>query len=90
MIDPSLVQGDHELELKFVDDRIFLNYWDSIHGNDVCVQIIDGKLMMFVYSPKEVEQAEVDGAEIEVFKQRELTVDQFVEAVKESIVHGKK
>lgn len=24
---------------------LFLNYWDSILGNDVCAKIIDGKLV---------------------------------------------
>ena len=50
------IQGGKELELKFVDEtRIYLNFWDSIHGNDVCCQIKDGKIVKFIYTPKEVE-----------------------------------
>lgn len=26
------------------DGRKFLNYWDWYHGNDVCCEVIDGKL----------------------------------------------
>lgn len=36
----------YRLELNCPDDRKFLNYWDSIHGNDVVCEIIDGKLML--------------------------------------------
>jgi len=27
------------------DDEIFLNYWDSIYGNDIVCHIIDGKII---------------------------------------------
>lgn len=40
----SQIQGKYELELNFVDDRIFLNYWDYKFGNDVVAEIIGGKL----------------------------------------------
>lgn len=86
----SQIQGEYPLELKFVDDRIFLNYWDSMHGNDVCVQIKDGILFKFVYTNKEVEESEVEGVEIEVFAQKELTFIRFIELVKESIKHAQK
>jgi hypothetical protein len=36
----------HTLELNCPDDRKFLNYWDSISGNDVVCEIVDGKLML--------------------------------------------
>lgn len=83
-----MIQGKYELELFFSDDRIFLNYWDSIHGNDVCVQIKDDKLLKFVYTPKEVEDSEVDGVDIDVLKQKEISLSAFLEAVKDSIKHS--
>ena len=36
----------HTLELNCPDDRKFLNYWDSISGNDVVCEIVDGKLFL--------------------------------------------
>lgn len=41
------MKGKYKLELNFVGDgKLFLNYWDSIHGNDVVAEIIDNKLFM--------------------------------------------
>ena len=35
-----------KLELNFVGDgRIFLNYWDSIHANDVIAEFKDNELI---------------------------------------------
>lgn len=37
------------LELKIngsPDNRIFLNFWDSVSANDVCCEIIKGKLIL--------------------------------------------
>lgn len=28
----------------------YINYWDNIHGNDICCQIIDGKLFISEYN----------------------------------------
>lgn len=40
------LKGKYEIELNIVGDgRVFLNYWDWAHGNDVVAEIIDGKLM---------------------------------------------
>ena len=34
-----------KLELiKYEDGETFLNYWDNIHGNDICTEIKDGKI----------------------------------------------
>jgi hypothetical protein len=45
LTDPKLL-GKHKLELSYIGDgRVFLNFWDWAHGNDVCVQIIDGHLV---------------------------------------------
>jgi len=30
--------------LIFENGETFLNYWDTIHGEDVCVEIIDGNI----------------------------------------------
>ena len=85
------VQGDYPLEVKFVDGkRVYLNFWDSIHGNDVCCQIKDGKIFKFVYSPAQVEADEVkDKSEIEdVFEQKEISLTEFLELVQTSILEG--
>ena len=83
------IQGGHELELKFVDKtRIYLNFWDSIHGNDVCCQIKDGKIFKFIYSPKEVEEYELeDEPKIDnVFEEQEISLNEFIELVQLSVL----
>ena len=85
-----MIQGEYNIELKFVDNRVYLNYWDMIKGNDVCCQIKDGKLYRFVYTPKEVEDSEVDGIDIDALAQKEISLSRFVELVKESITHQNK
>lgn len=85
------VHGDYPLEVKFVDEtRVYLNFWDAIHGNDVCCQIKDGKIFEFVYSPAQVEADEVkDNSEIEdVFEQKEISLTEFLELVQTSILEG--
>ena len=38
-------RGKYSIELHVVGDgRTFLNFWDYVHGNDVCVQVVDGSL----------------------------------------------
>lgn len=32
------------LELNFSQNGIFLNYWDSLHGNDVCAKLLDNDI----------------------------------------------
>ena len=76
------IQGEYQLELKFVDDRVFLNYWDWAHGRDVCVQIKDGKLLQFIYSQDEIE---AEDFEENTFEQKELTITDLVDQIKESI-----
>jgi hypothetical protein len=44
-IEKKEIEGSCSIELKFVGDgRIFLNYWDIFHGNDVTVELVDGSL----------------------------------------------
>jgi len=33
-----------KLELNFCDAGVFLNYWDSFHGNDLCCKVQGDKL----------------------------------------------
>src|SRR5689334_13610823 len=33
------------IEIKFVHDKIFLNYWDILHGRDIVCEVLDGKLI---------------------------------------------
>lgn len=83
------IQGGQALELKFVDKtRIYLNFWDSIHGNDVCCQIKDGKIFKFIYSPKEVEEDELeDEPKIDdVFEEKEISLNEFIELVQLSVL----
>jgi hypothetical protein len=43
-----------ELELVISDDKKFINYWDYLHGNDVCCRIIDNKLILMGDEEKEI------------------------------------
>ena len=56
------------------DGRKFLNYWDYMHGNDVCCQIIDGKLF-------DVER-DSKGNEL---KYKEVTLAEFIARVEEVV-----
>ncbi len=49
----NLPEGKHNLEINIVGDgRAFLNFWDYVHGNDVVVEIHQGKLW---YTPPDEE-----------------------------------
>ena len=76
------IQGEYQLELKFVDDRVFLNYWDWANGKDVCVQIKDGKLLKYIYTEADTEKADFEG---NLMEQKEITITEFVDQVKDSI-----
>jgi hypothetical protein len=44
--DKELV-GKEKLEINMVGDgRVYLNFWDWAHGNDVIVQIVNDKLLL--------------------------------------------
>lgn len=65
------LEGKHKIELNIVGDgRIFLNYWDWAHGNDVVCEFRDGKLLKCL--PDDDSEQEISFAE-------------FVESVKDSI-----
>lgn len=84
----NIIQGDFPLELRFVDkNRVYLNFWDSINANDVCCQIKDGKIFKFDYTTKEIEADEIlDNPKIkDVFKQTEITLNDFLISVQKSI-----
>lgn len=67
------IRGKYKLELNFPGDgRCFLNFWDSIYGNDVVIEIINGVL--------EYTDHDVDG---EFY--REISFKEFIELVKQSI-----
>lgn len=64
----------YQIELNCIDGQKFLNYWDSIHGNDVVCAIVDGKLILDDDNAKEitidefidlVEQTSTEGDEID-------------------------
>lgn len=38
--------GEYSLEINSVGDGVvYINFWDSIHGNDVVAEIKDGKII---------------------------------------------
>lgn len=63
-------QGKHSLELNFVGDGVFLNFWDYMHGEDVVVEIKNGKLIFTDYETKE---------------EKEIDFNEYLEKVKQSI-----
>lgn len=69
------IRGKYELELNFPGDgRVFLNFWDYAHGNDVVAEMKEGKLFLVN-----------DGQGKEV----ETSFEQFCEKVKQSITDRK-
>lgn len=54
------------------DGSQYLNYWDYLHGDDVCCDVIDGKLYKSSYGE--------DGKEL---PKVELTLPEFIKAVEE-------
>ena len=82
LIKDETLQGKYQIELKFVDDRVFLNYWDWKSSKDVCTQIIDGKIKLFVYSEDEVNDDDFDE---DAFEQKEVSITEFIGLVKKSI-----
>ena len=71
-----------ELELNLPDTRKFLNFWNWSNGDDICCEIIDGKLMLSQYDdnskklpPKEISLIEfIDMVEVrmkEIIKHHE-------------------
>ncbi len=68
------LEGKHRLELNYPGDgRLFLNYWDWAHGNDVCCEVVDGRLMKPNYDG--------DGE----LPSTEITFNEFLALVEESI-----
>ena len=59
-----------ELELIIDDDgENFINYWDYIHGYDVCCRIVNGKLIIM----------ELDDIE------REITFEDYINIIEQHI-----
>lgn len=77
--------GSYQLELKCNGDRTFLNFWDSAQGNDVCVQVKDGKLFQFVYSEDEIEHEEFDIDNENPMEQKEISLQDFIKQIETSI-----
>ena len=56
-----------KLELNVVgEDRIYLNYWDTAHGLDVTAQIKGDKLMQFVHSETDAQEADDPMEQVEI------------------------
>ena len=84
------IQGDYPLELKFVDDnRVYLNFWDMVHGKHINCQIKGDKIYKFNHSSTEIEADELlDKPLIEdVFKQTEISLTEFLELIQKSIAN---
>jgi len=86
------IQGDYPLEVRFVDEtRVYLNFWDMTHGNDVCCQIKDGKLFKFVHNANDIETDMMrDESQIEDHLElKEISLNEFLELVQSSILQTK-
>lgn len=57
------------LELNFFEGKVFLNYWDALHGNDVMCEVVDGQLLLVFEGKGEIEEP--------------IALDKFIELVKE-------
>ena len=64
-----------KIELNFPDERIFLNYWNALDGDDVICEIVNGKLML---SQRDEEANELPA--------KEITIIEFIEMVRERII----
>lgn len=65
------IEGKYNLELNFPGDgRCFLNFWDSIHGNDVVAEI--GEDHMYYQAPGDPHPYRIN-------------IGRYIELVKESI-----
>ena len=64
-----------KIELNFPDERIFLNYWNALDGDDVICEIVSGKLMLNQYDEESNE-----------LPAREITIIEFIEMVRERII----
>ena len=63
------------IEINFPDERIFLNYWNALDGDDVICEIVNGKLMLT--------QRDFEGNELRAI---EITIVEFIEMVRERII----
>lgn len=77
-------QGDFNLNLRFVDDRVYLNYFDVMKGNDVCCQVKDGQLLLFKYTELEVEEEDFPD-DADTLEMSPISLDTFIELIRQSI-----
>lgn len=82
------IVGRYDLELKCNGDRTFINFWDSAHGNDVCVQFKDGKFFQFIDTEEEIEHKEFDLETQNSMGQKEITFEDFILQIQTSIKEG--
>jgi hypothetical protein len=80
------IQGDFPLQLRFVDDRVFLSFFNTEEGSgdDVPCQVKDGKLMKFVHTDESCWGAE------DPFEQVEISLPEFIDLIKNSILKNQK
>jgi len=64
-----------QIELNMPDDRIFLNFWNAINGDDVICEIIDGRLMLAQCDDK-----------LNDLPAKEITFIEFVDMVRERVI----
>jgi hypothetical protein len=67
------MQGEIELIINEKNEH-FLTYWDWKHGNDICCQLIDGKLLKDEYDENSNE-----------LPPKEITLSEFIELIKQAI-----
>ena len=64
-----------KIEINFPDERIFLNYWNALDGDDVICEIVNGKLML--------QQTDFESNELPAV---EITIIEFIEMIRERII----
>ena len=64
-----------KIELNFLGERIFLNYWNWLDGNDVICEIVNGKLMLNQYDEESNE-----------LQATEVTIVEFIDSSTSSLL----
>lgn len=77
------LEGKIQLELNIVGDvRIFLNFWNTLTGEDVNAEFEDNKLML-----QNIPNPEYDKLEKPLendYLEKEITISEFIELVQKS------
>jgi len=64
-----------KIEINFPDERIFLNYWNALDGDDVICEIVNDKLML---NQRDEESNELPA--------KEISIVEFIGMIKDRII----